>query len=60
MADAADEANDITELFTAAAIRSARRPIPMGEPGVCRSCDEDSARLVNGRCAPCRDGRVLH
>lgn len=57
MADAADEAAELVDLWTGAAIARARRPIPVGEPGECNECGEASARLVYGRCAPCRDGR---
>lgn len=29
--------------------------IPVGSPGECYQCGEESQRLVNGACAPCRD-----
>ena len=29
--------------------------IPVGIPGECAYCGEESARLVNTACAPCRD-----
>jgi len=29
--------------------------IPIGSPGECSFCGEQSARLVNTACAPCRD-----
>lgn len=57
MADNADFAADQIEIHTARAIEYARRPIPVGVPGICNQCGDDMPRLVNGRCAPCRDGR---
>ena len=57
MADEADRASEISEVFHRAAMSSIRA-VPVGEPGACRECEEDMPRLVNGRCAPCRDGRV--
>lgn len=58
MADEADTAAERTEVYTSAAIQAARRPIALGVPGECSECLEQMPRLVNGRCAPCRDGRV--
>lgn len=29
---------------------------PPGAPGECDLCGRDSGRLINGVCAPCRDG----
>lgn len=55
MADVADLANDFAQAHLDRSIRAARVDIPAGFPGVCENCDEDSARLVNGRCAPCRE-----
>lgn len=58
MADAVDEATDLAELYLRAALSTlSRHPIPAGTPGDCRVCGEAMPRLVNGRCAPCRDGR---
>lgn len=57
MADAADEANDLVELLTNAAIADARRPLAPGVEGECNECGYESPRLVHGRCAPCRDER---
>lgn len=57
MADWADEATAISELHLTESIRAACQPVPVGAPGLCEQCDEDSPRLVGGRCAPCRDGR---
>lgn len=59
MADAADEANNITELERERSIARARRPMLAGVAGECNDCGEDMPRLVFGRCAPCRDGRRL-
>lgn len=58
MADWADEAAAISDLHLSESIRAARQPVPAGEPGICENCDEQSPRLVGGRCAPCRDGRA--
>lgn len=33
--------------------------IPAGVPGECHECGEQSKRLVDGRCAPCRDDSGL-
>lgn len=33
--------------------------IPAGTPGMCRSCDEFSPRLVGETCAPCRDEELI-
>ena len=55
MADLIDEANDKAEMDRQGLIAAARQPIPIGEPGICRECLEESKRLVGGRCAPCRD-----
>ncbi len=57
MADHVDEANDIAALHLERSLATARQPIAVGEPGECRTCGDDSPRLVGGRCAPCRDGR---
>lgn len=57
MADPVDEANEIAAAELARGIAAARVPIPAGEPGECTECGEDMPRLVNGRCARCRDGR---
>ena len=57
MADAADQAADQVELYTARTIAGARQPIPAGEPGECRQCGYDMPHLVLGRCGYCRDGR---
>lgn len=57
MADAADQAYEISEHHLALGIAQTTFRVQPGEPGQCRECDEDMPRLVNGRCAPCRDGR---
>lgn len=60
MADEADLANDRRDQEGAAliaAVRATAATIPAGEPGDCYECGDPMPRLVNGRCAPCRDGR---
>lgn len=60
MADEIDYANDQVQRgqdYLEASCRRAAAAIPAGEPGECERCGEDMPRLVNGRCAPCRDGR---
>ncbi len=57
MADLADAANDLVEEERASLIAAACKPVPAGEPGVCRECGDYSQRLVHGECAFCRDGR---
>lgn len=60
MADEADYAADQQQrgdAYRIDAVRAAAAAIPAGEPGECSRCGEDMPRLVNGRCAPCRDGR---
>ena len=55
MADVADMANDVAQAALDHSIRAARAPIAIGVPGECEECGDDSARLVMGRCAPCRE-----
>lgn len=55
MADDIDYANELAEIERQNLIRKARVEIPAGVPGECKECGEHSARLVGGRCAPCRD-----
>lgn len=38
-----------------AKIRKAAADIPVGEPGECIRCGEESKRLVEATCARCRD-----
>ncbi len=57
MADIADRAEIIVQEHLDRSIAAARVVVPVGEPGECDECGEDSPRLVDGRCAPCRDGR---
>ena len=57
MVDTVDMAVEIEAEHLERGLRLARRPIPAGVPGECSQCFEDSARLVGGRCAYCRDGR---
>jgi len=56
--DEIDIANDYAQKMeerNVAAIRKAASDIPLGEPGECIECGLESNRLVNDRCAPCRD-----
>jgi len=58
MSDEIDQTNDRVEIETdrhIAAIRAAAAEIPEGSGGICERCEEDSARLVFGHCARCRD-----
>lgn len=58
MADIIDIANDYAQKMeerNVAAIRAAAAAIPEGYEGDCVECGLESKRLVNGRCAPCRD-----
>ncbi|WP_242137357.1 conjugal transfer protein TraR [Sphingomonas sp. TREG-RG-20F-R18-01] len=57
MPDHIDMAVEISDLYLERRIRAARQPVPIGVPGECEQCYEDSPRLVGGRCAPCRDGK---
>jgi hypothetical protein len=54
--DMANEWNDKQQDRHIAAIRAAAANIPEGYAGECDSCGLESQRLVNGMCAPCRDG----
>jgi hypothetical protein len=57
MADEIDQANDRTMADNERAIADARAvaaAIPLGTPGECERCGQDSQRLVGGACAPCR------
>lgn len=53
MADDADRAQRDTEQYEAAIPRNYE--IPKGGAGECVECGGHSPRIVNGRCAPCRD-----
>ncbi len=57
MADDADKAGDLIERTMAATIARASRlaDLPKGETGECDLCGEESRRLIDGVCAPCRD-----
>lgn len=62
MSDQIDEANDLAEAAASRAVHAARAAVlamPVGAPGDCRLCGEESGRLVRGACAPCRDCRGL-
>jgi hypothetical protein len=53
-----DEFDAVAEdaLAVDSAIHSFRFDIPKGVAGTCRQCEEESPRLIGGRCAPCRYG----
>lgn len=56
--DVVDRANDLAaaqEQASEAEIRYRAVHMPAGEPGECALCGEQSARLVGGACARCRD-----
>lgn len=57
MADDVDLASALSQAHLERSIRAARAPVPIGAPGTCDDCGDDSLRLVGGRCAPCRDKR---
>lgn len=59
MPDEFDLAQEREEIARAAAIRNNAKDIPPGEPGECFYCGEESPRLINNACAPCRDKRKL-
>lgn len=58
MADAADFATVLERQHLERSLAAARQPVPAGEPGECEVCGDDSQRLIEGRCAPCRDARA--
>lgn len=58
MADQIDLAQHYADTMLAEAIRIARQPVPAGEPGICDGCGDDSPRLVNRLCAPCREPKT--
>jgi hypothetical protein len=57
MADEVDRATEIADAQLTRSIAAARVAVPVGAPGECDDCGDNSPRLVHGRCAPCRDGR---
>lgn len=57
MSDVVDMAAELQDEHLALSLQRARVPIAEGVAGECEQCFEDSARLVGGRCAFCRDGR---
>lgn len=59
MADAADRAQQTTDLITNNQINNARADIAPGKPGECDDCGEWTGRLIEGICAPCRDMNEL-
>jgi len=61
MADDVDLTNERIESERGVALSAASAAaaaIPAGAPGECDECGDFMPRLVNGRCAPCRDGRA--
>ena len=44
-----------TEEKAIAAIRAKAAEMPEGIEAECTECGEESKRIVNGKCAPCRD-----
>lgn len=58
MADTADDAQVLSDLFLERSLANARQDVPVGAPGECDNCGDDSPRLVGGWCAPCRDWRA--
>lgn len=58
MADVVDMAQQIEAEHRMRAISAARQPVPAGVAGECMDCGNDSARLVDGLCAPCREPRL--
>lgn len=46
---------EVHEAADLAKIRRKAAAIPVGVPGECDLCGEESGRLVNGVCATCRD-----
>ena len=55
MSDDVDDAQAISDLFLANSIAAARGGLEPGVPGECPECGEDSLRLVENKCASCRD-----
>lgn len=55
--DEADLAGEVIARNFDVALACCTFRVAVGEPGVCDECCEPMPRLVNGRCAPCRDGR---
>ncbi|MBD8677943.1 hypothetical protein [Sphingomonas sp. CFBP 13720] len=57
MADAADIAAVLSEVRVATGVARAALPIAAGVAGECDECEWWMPRLIEGRCAFCRDGR---
>jgi hypothetical protein len=57
MSDSADLAAVLVDANVAAGLARISATIPAGVPGECDDCGETMPRLVDGRCAFCRDGR---
>lgn len=60
MVDEIDQSVEIQEAGLMASIDYIRSnaKIPVGQPGECIECYEDSPRLVRGVCARCRDRSI--
>jgi hypothetical protein len=58
MADVVDLAQQIEQEHLQRALQAISGDIPAGAPGECELCGEETRRLVEGRCAPCREPRV--
>lgn len=61
MADVCDIAQDLIDQEAERTLQKARIPFTLaaGEPGECEYCGNDSGRLIDRICAPCRDSRGL-
>lgn len=57
MADICDRAQPAIEAELERHLKAAQRaPMPAGKPGECWLCGNHTPRLVEGACAPCREG----
>lgn len=59
MADDADRAQVDLDMYQQALSNKKPFVLEPGEAGECDLCGEESPRLVNGHCAPCRDKHGL-
>lgn len=57
MPDEADQAIDLAAEHLAHSLARIDAAIPAGAPGECENCGDEFARLVDGLCGFCRDGR---
>lgn len=60
MADICDKAQVVIDQELARNLAAVRAPLQVGTSGECEFCGWQSARLVGGACAPCRDERRLN